>query len=68
MWLRLSFKKANHAAKFVAAEKAASGEPLMRCRGDPDWVEEWSDRRKHNSNDPLQMERRRGRDRRASRR
>lgn len=41
--------------------------PRPRRRGDPDWVEERNDRRVKISFDPMQMERRRGRDRRINR-
>ncbi len=69
IWLKLSVEKAKKAAELVAAKKGEtidSDAPRPRRRGDPDWVDSRSDRRKRISNDPMQMERRRGRDRRVN--
>ena len=67
LWLKLCVTKAKQAAEMIAGKKAEAGEvdsSRPRRRGDPDWVENRTDRRMRISNDPLQMERRRGRDRR----
>jgi hypothetical protein len=69
VWLKLSVTKANKAAAMVAAARGGDGDsdaPRPRRRGDPDWAEPRSDRRVRISNDPMQMERRRGRDRRVN--
>lgn len=73
VWLKMSRKKSDRAGELVAitsrsrADKAVTDVPRPRRRGDPDWVEPRSDRRKRISYDPMMMERRRGRDRRANR-
>lgn len=69
-WLKLCVNKAREAASLVAAQKGENLDldaPRPRRRGDPDWVEERTDRRVRISSDPSQMERRRGRDRRVNR-
>ncbi len=71
VWLKLSVEKANKTAKLVGATKGNDDDsddtPRPRRRGDPDWVEERTERRVKISMDPMQMERRSGRDRRANR-
>jgi len=73
IWLKMSRKKSDQAGELVkmAAHdrkpKAAEDMKRPRRRGDPDWVEPRTDRRKRISYDPMMMERRRGRDRRAKR-
>jgi len=70
VWLKVSVTKAKEAAVLVAAQKGKTidqDSPRPRRRGDPGWVEPRSDRRVRISNDPMQMERRRGRDRRVNR-
>lgn len=69
-WLKLSVVKAKGAASLVAAQKGEKPNldaSRPRRRGDPGWAEPRSDRRVRISNDPSQMERRRGRDRRVNR-
>ena len=69
VWLKLAVEKAKKAADLITMQKGGGGDsdtPRPRRRGDPDWVEPRSDRRKRISNDPMQMERRRGRDRRVN--
>ena len=72
VWLKISRQKSDRAGELVKAsppsraDKAVTDVPRPRRRGDPDWVEPRSDRRKRISYDPMMMERRRGRDRRAS--
>ena len=67
-WLKFSVAKAQKAAQMVSVAKGRAGQDLdstrPRRRGDPGWVDTRSDRRIRISNDPMQMERRRGRDRR----
>ena len=63
---------AEGAEKSASAEGNGSAQPKAdvsrpRRRGDPDWVEERTERRMRISSDPMQMERRSGRDRRANR-
>lgn len=68
VWLKISVTKAQKAAQMVSAAMGRAGQdtdsPRPRRRGDPGWVDARSDRRIRISNDPMQMERRRGRDRR----
>lgn len=72
-WLKLQVRNESRSGELVrmsAAGRAAKpAEDLKRPRrrGDPDWVEQRTDRRKRISYDPMMMERRRGRDRRAKR-